>query len=47
MFLRTSVMMISDDGSKMSWVDHILCSTSVDKVLKDVVILNNNKINNK
>jgi len=24
---------ISDAGSKMSWVDHILCSTTVDKIL--------------
>jgi exonuclease III len=31
---------ISDDGSKMSWVDHILCSTSVDNLLENVVILN-------
>jgi len=31
---------ISDDGSKMSYVDHILCRTSFDEVLNDVVILN-------
>jgi exonuclease III len=31
---------ISDDGSKMSWVDHILCSVSIDQILNNVVIIN-------
>jgi hypothetical protein len=31
---------ISDDGTKMSWLDHILCSVSIDKLLCDIVILN-------
>jgi hypothetical protein len=31
---------ISDDGSKMSWVDHIMCSVSIDKILSDVVVVN-------
>ena len=34
------VTFISDDGSKMSWVDHILCSTALDKVINNVIILN-------
>ena len=31
---------VSDDGSKMSWLDHILCSVSIDKLLIDIVVLN-------
>ena len=34
------VTYISDDGSKMSWVDHILCSTAIDKLINNISILN-------
>jgi len=38
--LHNAFTYISDDGSKVSSVDNVLRSTSVDKVLKDVIILN-------
>ena len=32
------VTYISDDGSKMSWVDHILCSTAIDNGTNNISI---------
>jgi hypothetical protein len=31
---------VGDDGTKMSWVDHILSSPSVDNLLSNLCILN-------
>jgi len=38
--LHNVLIYISDDGSMMSRLNNILCCTSVDKVLNNVVILN-------
>lgn len=37
--LNNAATYISDDGSKMSWVDHILSSDAVDKLITNVNIL--------
>jgi exonuclease III len=38
--LHDIVTYISDDGSKQSWVDHILSSTVIDNLLANICILN-------
>ena len=32
---------VSDDGMKMSWVDHVLATRSLDAIIGDVNILDN------
>ena len=38
--LKDVVTYISDDGSKSSWIDHILCSHVVDSMIRDVDVIN-------
>lgn len=38
--LHDVVTYISDDGSKMSWVDHIMSSVAVDNMINNICILN-------
>jgi len=38
--LSDTVTYISDDGSKSSWIDHILCSYSVDTMVGSIEVIN-------
>jgi len=38
--LKDVVTYISDNGSKSSWIDHILCSHVVDSMIRDVDVIN-------
>jgi len=38
--LHDGITYVSDDGSKVSWVDHILSSTAVDSLISNISILN-------
>jgi len=38
--LKDVCMYISDDGLKMSWVDHVLSTASLDKLTDKITILN-------
>jgi len=30
---------VSDDGRRMSWVDHIVCSVATDSILSDINVM--------
>lgn len=38
--LRDVCTYVSDDGTKISWVDHILCTAAIDTVLDNITVLN-------
>ena len=38
--LNNAVTFISDDGTKSSWIDHILCSFASDRMIGSIYIIN-------
>ena len=38
--LSDTVTYISDDGSKISWIDHILCSHTADAMIDSIEVIN-------